>query len=63
MSVQATRLTRCPSCGSDDLVTISMTMVESDILFRACHGCENRWWERDGYTVSLDTVVDLIPKR
>ena len=61
MSIQ--KIVRCPACGSEDLVSIEMSMEDSGVQFRACHHCENRWWERDGATVDLNSVVHLIPKR
>ncbi|HEX9890661.1 MAG TPA: hypothetical protein VGB28_01190 [Actinomycetota bacterium] len=54
------KISRCPSCGSDDVVAISMSVEDAAVLFRACHRCEHRWWERDGHRVSLDAVLDLV---
>lgn len=63
MSVQSQHMVKCPTCGSSDLVNISMTFEGSGILFRACHACEGRWWEKDGLRIPLKTVLDLVPKR
>jgi formate dehydrogenase maturation protein FdhE len=63
MSLKTKRMVKCPACGSTDLVNISMTFEGSGILFRACHACEERWWEKDGLRVPLKMVLDLVPKR
>jgi DNA-directed RNA polymerase subunit M/transcription elongation factor TFIIS len=57
------RVTRCPNCGSDDVVSISMNVEEAEVEFRACHRCEHRWWEQDGRSVSLQTVLARVNKR
>jgi formate dehydrogenase maturation protein FdhE len=56
-------MVKCPTCGSLDLVQISMTFEGSGIHFRACHACEERWWEKDGLRIPLRVVLDLVPKR
>ena len=56
------KISRCPSCSSDDIVAIDMNMEDTSILFRACHHCEHRWWERDGQKVTLDAVLALVNK-
>ena len=38
----------CPTCGSDDLITISMSVSGRDLAFTTCHVCETKWWHRDG---------------
>lgn len=63
MSVQYKQRVKCPSCGSLDLVNISMSFEGSGIQFRACHACEERWWEKDGLRIPLKVVLDLVPKR
>lgn len=63
MSVQSDQMVKCPTCGSLDLVQISMTFEGSGIHFRACHACEERWWEKDGSRIPLRVVLDLVPKR
>jgi formate dehydrogenase maturation protein FdhE len=57
------KIVRCPACGSEDLVSIEMTMDGAAVQFRACHLCEHRWWEKDGSSVELGSVVPLIPRR
>ena len=63
MSVESKQMTKCPTCGSLDLVQISMSFEGSGIEFRACSSCEERWWEREGLRVPLRVVLDLVPKR
>jgi formate dehydrogenase maturation protein FdhE len=63
MSVRSRQQVKCPSCESSDVVTISMSFEGSGIEFRACHACEERWWEKDGARIPLKVVLDLVPKR
>jgi hypothetical protein len=37
-----------PSVLSGDLISISMTVSDSDLSFTTCHMCEAKWWYRDG---------------
>jgi formate dehydrogenase maturation protein FdhE len=54
------KISRCPSCSSDDIVAIAMNVEAEAVLFRACHHCEHRWWEQNGEQVSLDDVLALV---
>jgi len=50
----------CNTCGSNDLVTISITVDGQDLSFTACHNCQTKWWLRDGQRVALESVLDLV---
>lgn len=48
----------CIACASNDVIEIEMTLADgTEIEFRSCHHCENRWWDRDGQKVELTTVL------
>lgn len=51
---------RCPDCGSDEVVTLAMSVGESDLRFTCCHTCEARRWERAGESMTLRSVLDLV---
>jgi transposase-like protein len=53
----------CPSCGSDQVMSISMSLDEDAVRFRSCHACESKWWERDGSAISLQSILTLVPRR
>jgi formate dehydrogenase maturation protein FdhE len=53
----------CPSCGSDQVMSISMSLDEDVVRFRSCHACESKWWERDGSAISLKSILTLVPRR
>jgi hypothetical protein len=53
----------CPSCGSDQVMSISMSLDEDAVRFRSCHACESKWWERDGSAISLKSILTLVPRR
>jgi hypothetical protein len=53
--------TRCSSCGSDELISVSLQ--EGQVLFWTCAFCETTGWERAGASVSRDDIIALIPRR
>jgi formate dehydrogenase maturation protein FdhE len=53
----------CPSCAQGDLITISMSVSEQDLMFTTCHLCEAKWWYRDGELVPLSSVIDVVVKK
>lgn len=55
-------VTECPSCGSEDLLTVSFDAEGTQVLFRVCSHCEARWWERDGATLDLSSVLPLVAR-
>ncbi|HYH28325.1 MAG TPA: hypothetical protein VEA19_06085 [Actinomycetota bacterium] len=57
------KVIRCSACGSEDVVAISMDLEGSGVVFRACHRCEHRWWEKDGYEIPLESVLEIVPRR
>ncbi len=54
---------RCPSCGSDEVLALSMVVGESDLRFTCCVACENRWWEREGRSIPLRSVLGIVSSR
>jgi formate dehydrogenase maturation protein FdhE len=53
----------CPACGSAEVLSIAMSLVEDAVRFRSCHACESKWWERDGSPVPLQAILTLVPRR
>lgn len=47
----------CPLCQQGDLITITMSVNDSDLSFTTCHMCEAKWWYRDGEAVPLRSVI------
>jgi hypothetical protein len=50
----------CPACHHGDLISISMSVSESDLSFTTCHLCEAKWWTRDGESVPLLSVSGSV---
>lgn len=50
----------CPVCRSGDLISISMSVNGSDLMFTTCHGCEAKWWRRDGEEIALSSVIGTV---
>lgn len=55
--------TVCPECGSRDLLSITMQVDGRDLSFTTCHGCEAKWWDRDGEAVPLTSVINIVAQR
>ncbi|MGI9665505.1 MAG: hypothetical protein ACR2N2_00150 [Acidimicrobiia bacterium] len=51
----------CTSCGSESVIQIEMKLPDgSEVVFNSCHVCENRWWDREGESVPVDGIIDLV---
>lgn len=53
----------CRACGSGEVVTISLTVDSQDLSFTSCHACEEKWWDKDGEDVELDSVINLVSSK
>ena len=53
------QMTKCPQCGSADLLVVQLVPRDRPMQFHTCRHCENRWWEdaHDGSDVQLTTVI------
>lgn len=51
----------CVSCGEDSVIEIAMTLPDAtEVVFCSCHVCETRWWDKDGETVNVDGIIDIV---
>lgn len=32
----------------------------TQVLFFACHNCEERWWHRDGVDIDITQVLEIV---
>ncbi len=55
--------TRCPGCGSPELLRLDLTVQNDPMVFTTCSQCETRWWERDGSAVPLRSVLSAVSGR
>ena len=53
----------CPNCRNARLVEIAMTLRDQWVTLHSCPSCEQRWWDKDGQTVGLRSVIDLVAAR
>src|SRR5205085_11911654 len=53
----------CSHCHSHDLVEIRMQLHAQTVTMHSCQTCERRWWDRDGQSVGLRSVLDLVAAR
>jgi hypothetical protein len=53
----------CPECNAGDVITISMSVADTDLAFSTCHLCEAKWWHRDGEPVELRSILGLVATR
>jgi formate dehydrogenase maturation protein FdhE len=52
--------TRCPACGSRDVLNVAMTVVELPLSFAFCSACEWKGWEQEGHSMSLSSVLGIV---
>lgn len=53
----------CPACRTGDVISITMSVGESDLFFSTCHQCEAKWWVKDGESVPLSSVLGTVSSR
>jgi transcription elongation factor Elf1 len=70
-SAQPSSLTRpgartgsaCPSCGSERLTTLSMTLTDgTPVNFSSCHNCEHRVWADEAGRLDFADVLTRATK-
>jgi hypothetical protein len=54
---------QCPSCSSEEVLRVAMTLGELPVEFSACNACEWKGWARDGRILPLSSVLPLITRR
>jgi uncharacterized protein with PIN domain len=57
------RSSRCPECGSAELLRVDLTVEAVPMAFTTCPNCEARWWERNGSGLPLSAVLEAVAKR
>jgi DNA-directed RNA polymerase subunit M/transcription elongation factor TFIIS len=51
----------CTSCGESSVIQIEMKLPDgSEVVFYSCHVCEARWWDKEGESVPVDGIIDLV---
>jgi DNA-directed RNA polymerase subunit RPC12/RpoP len=63
MSVSVTTDTRCPTCGSRELLRVDLSIEQQPMAFTTCPHCESRWWERDGNPLPLEAVLKAVGRK
>ncbi len=53
----------CPRCKTSRLVEIEVTLREQRVTMHSCSRCDNRWWESEGQSLGLASVVELATGR
>ena len=54
----------CPSCGSERLTELVMTLTDgTPVTFSSCHNCEHRTWGHEGENLQLADVLTRATKR
>jgi transposase-like protein len=63
MNMNLTRAPKCIACGSDELLSVSITMADGPVDFWTCSSCESTSWERSGGRVSREAALANLPRR
>lgn len=51
----------CASCGQNSVIEIEMTLPDgTEVAFCSCHVCEAKWWNRDGESIAVGGIIDLV---
>lgn len=51
---------RCERCGASDAIQIELSLPDgTEVHFSSCNRCENRWWNRGGELLDLNSVLKL----
>ncbi|MDP9070373.1 MAG: hypothetical protein M3N68_03625 [Actinomycetota bacterium] len=53
----------CPSCSGSRLVQIELVVDQRRVTMRSCSRCDTRWWQSDGKTIALPSVLDRAGNR
>jgi hypothetical protein len=54
----------CPSCGSQRLTTLAMTLTDgTPVNFSSCHNCEHRVWADQAGRLDFADVLTRATKR
>ncbi|HWC34947.1 MAG TPA: hypothetical protein VG650_08970 [Mycobacteriales bacterium] len=54
----------CPSCGSERLTALSMTLTDgTPVSFSSCHDCERRVWSDASGQLAFSDVLVRTAKR
>lgn len=53
----------CATCGSSDVIAVSLNMEDGGVGFWACSMCEATGWERGGSMLSRTDALSRIPRR
>lgn len=53
---------RCPSCGTTELLTVTFDREGRETCFRVCPPCEAKWWESDGDRMDLPSALPLVAR-
>jgi hypothetical protein len=50
---------KCPKCKSRQLVEIELSIAGEQVVLKSCSACDVRWWEGDGASLPLSSLLDL----
>lgn len=51
----------CPQCSAPDVIEIEHVLPDgTEVVFFACHNCEEKWWNRDGVDIDISQVLEIV---
>jgi DNA-directed RNA polymerase subunit M/transcription elongation factor TFIIS len=51
----------CASCGQSSVIEIEMKLPDgTEVVFCSCHVCEARWWDKEGESIPVEAIIDLV---
>ena len=53
----------CPKCKKSGLVEITLNIATRPVTMRNCSSCDSRWWQSEGESLRLPSVLALASQR
>lgn len=53
----------CTTCGSEEVLSVPISMEDGRVRFWTCTMCEATGWERDGSPIARTIALAHIPRR
>ena len=61
MTKASTNSLTCTSCGQTSVIEIEMKLPDgTEVVFCSCHVCEARWWDKEGESIPVEAIIDLV---
>ena len=61
MTKASTNGLTCAVCGQNSVIEIEMKLPDgTEVVFCSCHECEARWWDKEGESIPVEAIINLV---